>query len=66
MITGSDLISSLVINIHSANTTIHWDDATIPWQGIDSTTNNVFALTQYNAPFNSETKQMKRILDAKY
>ena len=33
---------------------------------IYSTTNNVFALLQYNAPFNSETKIMKRILDAKY
>ena len=46
--------------------TIHWDDAAIPWRGIDSTTKNVFALLQYNAPFNSETKRMKRILDAKY
>ena len=46
--------------------TIHWDDATIPWRDIDSTTNDVFALSQHNAPFNSETKRMKRILNAKY
>ena len=46
--------------------TIHWDDAAIPWRGIDSTAKDVFALSQHNAPFNSETKIMKRILDAKY
>ena len=46
--------------------TIHWDDANIHWRNIYSTTNDVFALSQYNAPFNSETKRMKRILDAKY
>ena len=46
--------------------TIHWDDASIPWRDIDSTTNYVFAISQHNAPFNDETKRMKRILDAKY
>ena len=46
--------------------TIHWDNASIPWRGIDYTTNNVFALSQHNAPFNAEAKIMKRILDAKY
>ena len=46
--------------------TIHWDDAAIPWHGIDSTAKDVFALSQHNAPFNAETKRMKRILDAKY
>ena len=46
--------------------TIHWDDAAILWRDVDSTTNNVFALSHHNAPFNSETKRMKRILDAKY
>ena len=45
---------------------IHWEDAAIPWHDIDSTTNDVFALSKYNTPFNSETKRMKRILDAKY
>ena len=46
--------------------TIHWDDAVIPLRDIDSTKNDVFVLSQYNAPFKSETKRMKRILDAKY
>ena len=46
--------------------TIHWDDAAIPWRNIDSTAKYVFALSQHNAPFNSETKILKRILDAKY
>ena len=46
--------------------TIHWDDAAIMWRDIDSTTNNVLALSQYNAPFNSENWRMKRILNAKY
>ena len=46
--------------------TIHWDDAAIPWRDIDSTTNDEFVLSQYNAPFNSETNRMKRILYAKY
>ena len=45
--------------------TIHWDNAVILWQDIDSTAKDVFALSQHNAPFNSETKIMKRILDAK-
>ena len=46
--------------------TIHWDNATILWLDIYSTTNNVFALSQHNVPFNSERKRMKRILGAKY
>ena len=46
--------------------TIHWDNAAISWRDIDSTTNDVFALSQYNVPLKSETKKMKRILDAKY
>ena len=45
---------------------IHWDDAAIPWHKIDSTKNYVFALSQYNASFKSETKRMNRTLDAKY
>ena len=66
MIIGCDLIRSLGIETHGADMTIHWDDAAIPWHDIYSTTNNVFALSQYNSPSNSETKGMKRILDAKY
>ena len=66
MIIGHDLIRSLGIDIHGADMTIHWDDATIHWRDIDSTTNTVFALSQYNAPLKSETKRMKRILDANY
>ena len=46
--------------------TIHWDNSAIPWRDIDSTAKYVFAISQHNAPFNSETKIMKRILDAKY
>ena len=45
---------------------IHWDNAAILWRDMDSTTNDVFALSQHNAPFKSERKRMKRILDAKY
>ena len=66
MIIGCDLISSLGITIHITAMTVHWDDVTIPWSNIDSTTNDVFVLSQYNAPLNSEIKRMKRILDAKY
>ena len=66
MIIGRDLIRSIGIDIHGADMTIHWDDSAIPWHDIYSTTNDVFALSQHNAPFNSETKIMKRILDAKY
>ena len=54
------------LDSHGTDMTIHWDDATIPWRNIDSTTNDVFVLSQNNALFNSETKRMKRILDAKY
>ena len=66
MIIGHDLIRSFGIDIHGADMTINWDDATIPWRNIDSTTNDVFALSQHNAPFKSETKRMKRTLNAKY
>ena len=66
MIFGRDLIRSLGIDIHGVEMTIHWDDAAIPWCDIDSTAKDVFALSQHNAPFNTETKIMKRILDAKY
>ena len=66
MIIGTDLIRSLGIDIHGVDMTIHWDNAAIPWRDIYSTTNNVFALSHHNAPFNSETKRMKCILDAKY
>ena len=64
MIIGRDLISSFGITIHGAGMTIHWYDASIYLRGIDSTTNDVFVLSQYNAPLNSKTKRMKRILDA--
>ena len=63
---GHDLIRSLGIDIHGADMTIHCDGAATLWRDIYSTTNDVFALSQYNEPFNSETKRMKRILDAKY
>ena len=66
MIIGRDLIISLGIDIHGFDMTIHWDDAAIPWRDIYSTTNDVFEISQHNAPFNSESKRMKRILDAKY
>ena len=66
MIIGHDLIISLGIVVHGADMTTHWDDAAIPWRDIDSTTNNIFVLLQYNAPFNSENNRTKRILDAKY
>ena len=66
MTIGRDLISSLGIDIHGADMTTHWDDVAIPWRGIDSATSDVFVLSQYNAPLNSETKIMKRILNAKY
>ena len=66
MIIGHDLIRYLEIDIHGADMIIHWDDDTIPWCDIYSTTNYVFVILQYNTPFNSETKRMKRFLDAKY
>ena len=66
MIIGRGLIRSLGIDIHGAYMTIHWGNSDIPWRDIYSTTNDMFALSQYNAPFKSETKIMKRILDDKY
>ena len=66
MIIVGNLTSSLGIDIHDAAMNIHWDDSAIRWRDIDSTRNNIFSLLQYNAPFNSETKIMKRILNAKY
>ena len=64
MIIGCDLIRSIGIAIHGADMNIHWDNTAIPWSDIESTTNFVFALSQYNAPLNSETKRMKPIFDA--
>ena len=66
MIIVRGLIRYLGIDIHVSDLTILWENAVIPWRDIYSTTNDVFLVSQYNAPFNSETKQMKRILDTKY
>ena len=66
MTIGRDLITSLGIDIHGAGKTILRDDAAIPLCGIDFTKNDVFVLTQYNAPFDSETKWIKRIINDKY
>ena len=66
MIIGRELIRSLGFDSHVTDMTIHWYYAIILWRDIDSTTNDLFALSQHNAPFNSERKRMKRILDAKY
>ena len=66
MIIGGNLIRYLGIDIHGVEMTINWDNAAIPWRDIDYTTNDVFVLSQHNAPFNSETKRMKCILNAKY
>ena len=60
MIIGRDLISSLGIDIHVSAMAINWNDGAISWRYIDSTTNNVFALSQYNALFDSKTKRIKR------
>ena len=66
MIIGCDLIRSIGIDIHGADMTIHRDNDAIPWRNIYSTTKDGFVLSQHNAPFNAETKRIKRILDAKY
>ena len=66
MIIGPELIGSLGFDSHGTDMTINWYDAAIFCCDIYSTTNNVFALSQHNAHFNSETKRMKRILDVKY
>ena len=66
MIIGRDLIRCLGIDIHGVDMTIHWEDSAILWREIDSTTNDVFALSQYKAPFKSEINRMKCIIDAKY
>ena len=66
MIIDSDSIRSLGYDSHGTDMTIHWGDDAISWCDIDSTEKDVFALLQHNAPFNSETKRIKRILDAKY
>ena len=66
MIIGCDLIRSFGIDTNGSEMNIHWDYNAIPWRDIDYTTKNVFALSQYNAPFKSETNRMNIILDAKY
>ena len=66
MIIDRESIRSLGFDSHSTDMTIHWYNAAILWRDIHSTTNDVFALSQHNAPFNFERKIMKRILDAKY
>ena len=66
MIIDRESIRSLGFDSHCTDMTIHWDNATILWRDIYSTAKYVFTLSQHNAPFNSERKRMKRILDAKY
>ena len=38
--------------------TIHWDNAAILWHNIYSTAKDVLALSQHNAPFDSERKRI--------
>ena len=52
VIIGRDLIRSIGIYIHGTYMTIHWVHAAIPWRNIDSTTNYVSVISQYNALFN--------------
>ena len=66
MIICCDLVSSLGFDIHGPDITIHWDYASIPLREIDYTKKYVFVISQYNTPFNSETKRMKHIIYAKY
>ena len=66
MIIDRESIRSLGFDSHGTDMTIHGDNAAILQSDKDSTTNDVFALSQHNTPFNSERKRMKRILDAKY
>ena len=66
MIIDRELIRSLCFDSHGTDMTIQCDNAAILWRNIDSTANDVFALSQHNAPFNSERKRMERILDVKY
>ena len=42
--------------------TIHWDNAAILGRDIDYTAKDVLALSQHNAPFNSERKIMNASL----
>ena len=58
MIIDRESIRSLGFDSHGTDMTVHWDGAAILWRDIYSTTNNVFAISQHNAPFNSERKRM--------
>ena len=58
MIIDRESIRSLGFESHGTYMTIHWYNYAILWLNIDSTTNDVFALSQHNAPFNSERKRM--------
>ena len=58
MIIDRESIRSLGFDSHETDMTIHWDNAAILWRDIDSTAKDVLALSQHNAPFNSERKRM--------
>ena len=57
MIIGRELIRPLGFDSHGTEMTIHWDDAAILWRDMDSTTNDVFALSQHNTPFTLKEKE---------
>ena len=42
--------------------TINWDNDAILWRDIDSTSKDVLALSQHNAPINSERKRINASL----
>ena len=66
MIIDRESIRSLGFDSHGTDMNIHWDNTAILWRDIDTTKNNVFALSQHNAPLNPERKRMKRNMDVKY
>ena len=67
VIIGRDLMRELGLDVIASQSTIIWEDATIPWRDIDSKTTDVFFYDgDKMKPQEKELKKLNNILDAKY
>ena len=65
LILGPEILRELGINLNFSNNTTNWNDTSIPMKPVHNSTRTHFAISD-SKRVASETKRIKKILDAKY
>ena len=65
LILGREILRELGINLNFSNNTTNWNDTSIPMKPAHNSTRTHFAISD-SKRVASETKRIKKILDAKY